>query len=151
MAGNEFVPNLLYKPKIKFREGGEYTMTVRKGHQIIKLLPIQADKETTHQSILIHNREPYDPPTFINNVLFTNNANRPDVSRPIALIYHLQYGCKSESVLQQTQRHVIGMQVQQGSRKRLKQQLSCSSCLAGKMRKTNKAGAKGYTDLDNLA
>jgi hypothetical protein len=43
MAGHEFVPNL-YKPKIKFREGGEYTMTVRKGHQIIKLLPINAEK-----------------------------------------------------------------------------------------------------------
>jgi hypothetical protein len=55
-------------------------MTVRKGHQIIKLLPINAEKETPHLNILIHNREPYDPSTFINNVLFTQNANRPDVS-----------------------------------------------------------------------
>ncbi len=52
MAGHEFIPNP-YKPKIKFREGGEYTMTVRKGHQIIKLLPINAEKETAHQNILI--------------------------------------------------------------------------------------------------
>ncbi len=88
-------------------------MTVRKGHQMIKLLPINAEKETAHPSILIHNREPYDPPTFINNVLFTQNANRPDVSTPTALIYHLQYGCMSEPVLQHTQRHVIGMNVQQ--------------------------------------
>jgi hypothetical protein len=97
MAGHEFIPNL-YKPRIKFREGGEYTMTIRKGHQIIKLLPINAEKETAHPSILIHNREPYDPPTFINNVLFTQNANRPDVSTPTALIYHLRYGCMSEPV-----------------------------------------------------
>jgi hypothetical protein len=150
MAGHEFILNL-YKPKIKFREGGEYTMTVRKGHQMIKLLPINAEKETAHQNILIHNREPYDPPTFINNVLFTQNANRHDVSTPIALIYHLRYGCMSEPVLQHTQRHVIGMHVQQGSWKKQKQQLPCSSCLAGKMRKLNKAGAKDYTDLDNLA
>jgi hypothetical protein len=97
MAGHEFILNL-YKPKIKFREGGEYTMTVRKGHQIIKLLPINAEKETAHPSILIHNREPYDPPTFINSVLSTQNANRPDVSTPTALIYHLRYGCMSEPV-----------------------------------------------------
>jgi hypothetical protein len=126
-------------------------MTVRKGHQIIKLLPINAEKETAHPIILIHNRELYDPPTFINNVLFTQNANRPDVSTPTALIYHLRYGCMSEPVLQHTQRHVVGMNVQQESWKKLKQQLPCSSCLAGKMRKLNKAGLKDYTDLDNLA
>ncbi len=126
-------------------------MTVRKGHQIIKLLPINAEKETAHPSILIHNREPYDPPTFINNVLFPQNANQPDLSTSLTLIYHLRYGCMREPVLQHTQRHVIGMNVQKGSWKRLKQQLPCSSCLAGKMRKINKAGTKDYTDLDNLA
>jgi hypothetical protein len=63
----------------------------------------------------MHNRE---PPTLINNVLFTQNANRPDVSTPTALIYHLRYGCISEPVLQHTQRHVIGMNVQQGSWKK---------------------------------
>jgi hypothetical protein len=47
MAGHEFIPNL-YKPKIKFREGGEYTMTVRKGHQIIRLLLINAKKKRLH-------------------------------------------------------------------------------------------------------
>jgi hypothetical protein len=47
MAGHEFISNL-YKPKIKFREGREYTMMVKKGHQIIKLLPINAEKETAH-------------------------------------------------------------------------------------------------------
>jgi hypothetical protein len=56
-----------------------------------------------------------------------------------------------KSALQHTQRHVIGMQVQQGSWKRLRKQLPCSSCLAGKMRKTNKACAKDYTELNNLA
>jgi hypothetical protein len=115
MAGHEFISNL-YKPKIK--------------DQIIKLLPINAEKETAYPSILIHNREPYDPSTFINNVLFTQNANQPDVSTPTALIYHLRYGCMSEPVLQHTHRHVIGMNVQQESWKRLKQQLPCSSCLA---------------------
>jgi hypothetical protein len=39
----------------------------------------------------------------------------------------------------------------EGSWKRQKQQLPCSSFLAEKMRKINKAGAKDYTDLDNLA
>jgi hypothetical protein len=43
------------------------------------------------------------------------------------------------------------MNVQQGSWNKLKQQLPCSSCLAGKMRKLNKAGSIDYTDLDNLA
>ncbi len=125
-------------------------MSVQKGHQIIRLLPIPADRETTHKIILLHNREPYDPPTFINNVLF-NNANRPDVSTPTAFYYPLRYGCTSETVLKHTQKHVIGMNVQQGSWDKLRKQIPCSSCLSGKMRKTNKAGAKDYTDLDNLA
>ena len=126
-------------------------MTVKRGHQIIKLLPIQADKETTHHQLYLHhNPEPYDPPTYINNMLF-NAANRPDAKTPLAFHYHLSFGCASEAVLRHTQQHVCGMQVQKGSWKTLKSLLPCSACLAGKMRKQNNPQAKDFTDLANLA
>ncbi len=124
MAGHEFLPSL-YKPQLKFREGGVYTMSVQKGHQIIRVLLIPVDKKTTHKIILLHNREPYDPPTFINNVLFSNNANRPDVSTPTAFYYHLRYGWASETVLRHTQKYVVGMNVQQTTWDRLRKQLQC--------------------------
>ncbi len=125
-------------------------MTVKRGHHIIKLLPIQADKETTHRQLYLHNPEPYDPPTYINSVLF-NAANRPDAKAPLVFHYHLRFGCASEAVLKHTQQHVCGMQVQKGSRKTLKFLLPCSACLAGKMCKQNNPTAKDFTDLTNLA
>jgi hypothetical protein len=60
-------------------------------------------------------------------------------------------GCASEAVLRHTQQHVYGMQVQQGSWKKLKALLPCSACLAGKMRKANKTTAKDFTAIENLA
>jgi hypothetical protein len=129
MAGHNFLPNL-YKPKIKFREGEEYIMTVRSVQ--IKRQHTRAYSYTT-----------VNPMTHRHlSTMFSSQTTQTDLtlSTPTTLIYHLRYGCMSEAVLQHTQRHVIGMQVQQGSWKRLKQQLPCSPCLAGKMRKTNKAG-----------
>jgi hypothetical protein len=86
-------------------DGGEYTMSVKRGHQIIKLLPIEADKETTHTRFYLHLSQPYDPPTFKNNTLF-NAANRPDAKTPLAFHFHLRMGCASEAVLRHTQHHV---------------------------------------------
>jgi hypothetical protein len=57
-------------------------MMVRKGHQVIKLLPISADKETTHKSILIHNREPYDPTTNIYHLYTDNQATEHIATQP---------------------------------------------------------------------
>ena len=125
-------------------------MSVKRGYQIIKLLPIEADKETTHTRLYLHLSQPYDPPTFINNTLF-NAANRPDAKTPLAFHFHLRMGCASEAVLKHTQHHVCGMQVQHGSWKKLKALLPCSACLAGKMRKANKATAKDFTAIENLA
>jgi hypothetical protein len=150
MAGHEYLCSL-DRPRLKFNDGGEYTMSVKRGHQIIKMLPVNADKETTHQIVYLHKREPYDPPTYINSVLF-NAANRPDAKTPLAFHYHLRFGCASEVVLKQTQQHVCGMQVQKGSWKTLRSLLPCSACLAGKMRKqTHGTHARDYTDLNNLA
>jgi hypothetical protein len=92
----------------------------------------------------------YDPPTFINNTLF-NAANRPDAKTSLAFHFHLRMGCASQAVLRHTQQHVYGMQVQQGSWKKLKALLPCSACLAGKMRKANKTTAKDFTAIENLA
>ena len=49
-----------------------------------------------------------------------------------------------------TQKNVIGMRVQNESWKALDTQLPCSSCVAGKMRKSNAAKASDYTDLKAL-
>jgi hypothetical protein len=81
-------------------------MSVKRGHQIIKLLPIEADKETTHTRLYLHISQPYDPPTFINNTLF-NAANRPDAKNPLAFHFHLRMGCASEAVLKHTQHHAM--------------------------------------------
>jgi hypothetical protein len=54
-------------------------------------------------------------------------------------------------VLKHTQKHVEGMNIQQGSWEQLASQLPCSACLAGKMRKTRKNPSKEYTEVTNLA
>jgi hypothetical protein len=133
MAGHEYICSL-DRPRLKFNDGGEYTMSVKRGHQIIKLLPVKADKETAHQILYLHKTEP----TYINSVLF-NAVNRPDAKTPLPFHYHLRFGCAIEAVLKHTQQHVCGMQVQKGSWKTLKSLLPCSACLAGKMRKQNNA------------
>ena len=58
---------------------------------------------------------------------------------------------QSLAVLKYTQKHVEGMQIQQGSWDQLASQLPCSACLAGKMRKTRKNPSKEYTEVNNLA
>ncbi len=110
LAGHQYI-NDLYTPKLKLKNAGTYTMSVVKGHHILKILPTDALTETTHRKIYLHNDHPYDPPTFMNNVIY-QAVNRPNAHTPTAFIYHLRFGCKSIQVLQHTQRHVEGIQVQ---------------------------------------
>jgi hypothetical protein len=51
------------KPTLHFKGGGSYTMSILRGHHIIKLTPINAYDETPHKTIMLHDRQPYDPPT----------------------------------------------------------------------------------------
>jgi hypothetical protein len=139
------------KPTLHFKGGGSYTMSILRGHHIIKLTPISAYEDTPHKTIMIHERQPYDPPTYHNNGTFVDNSNRPNASTPTAFIYHLRYGCASEQVLKRTQPHVIGMNIQLGSFKQLQSKIPCDACLAGKMRKTKKGQSSAFTPVQNLA
>ncbi len=114
-------------------------MNVKHGHHIINLTPIDAYKNTPHKPLLLHDRAPYDPPSFHNHATAIQNTNRPNTITPTAFIYHLRYGCASETVLEHTQKNVIGMTIQQGSWEQMTKLLPCDACLAGKMRKTRKA------------
>jgi hypothetical protein len=127
-------------------------MSVIRGHHVIHMTPIDAHTTTPHKINLFHLREPYDPPSFINNATHIQNANRPNSNTPTAFMYHLRYGCASEAVLQRTQHHVIGMQVRKDSWKMLSTQLPCNACLAGKMRKMKKGTSSStFTNVKNLA
>jgi hypothetical protein len=149
MAGHKFHSDL-HKPKLKFKGGGQYTLAVTKGHNLLNTLPIPATKETAHRVIYLHLDQPYDPPTFMSDTHY-QTMNRANLHTPTAFIWHLRYACKSAQVLKHTQRHVEGMNAQMGSWSQLKQLLPCSACLAGKMKKTRKTPKTGYTDIDNLA
>ncbi len=124
-------------------------MNVFQGHHMIQITPITAHQQTSHKTIIIHNQEPYDPPTFHNHS--SQVTNRPNLQTPTAFIYHLRFGCASEQVLKRTQPHVLGLQVQQGSWYKLSQILPCNACLAGKMRKTRKSQSSAFTPVTNLA
>jgi hypothetical protein len=150
IAENRYVCDL-QEPRIWLKGGGKQTMSVIRGHHVIHMTPIDAHTTTPHKTNLFHLREPYDPPSFINNSTHTQNANRPNTNTPTAFIYHLRYGCASEVVLQRTQHHVIGMQVRKDSWKILSTQLPCNACLAGKMRKTKKGTSSTFTNVKNLA
>jgi hypothetical protein len=115
MAGHKYT---YYFSKLKFAGGRIYTMSVIRGHKIVRVLPTNATQETPHRKIYFHLDEPYDPPTFINNV-FYQCANRPNAQTPSAFTWHLRYGCKCEAVLKLTQSHVDGLQIQQGTLHRL--------------------------------
>jgi hypothetical protein len=52
--------------------------------------------------------------------------------------------------MMRTQKNVTGMRIQNDSWKLLGTQLPCSSCVAGKMRKSNAAKALDYSDLKTL-
>ena len=125
-------------------------MSVEKGHKIIKILPTIATQEIPHKTIYLHNDEPYDPPTYINNTLY-QCSNRPNAHTPSAFTWHLRYACKCASVLQHTQQHVDGLQIRQGTIKDLPKLLPCSACLAGKLNKNRKQPVRNYTDVANLA
>ncbi len=106
-------------------------------------------KQHTDKSNYLHNNEPYDPPTYVNNTLY-QCANRPNASTPTAFTWHLRYGCKSTQVLKHTQGKVDGLQIQHGTLKELDKLTPCSACLAGKMRKLNHPPTKNFTDVSNL-
>jgi hypothetical protein len=91
MAGHKFVSDLT-QPKLKFKGGGQYTMSVHKGHNTFHALPISPQDETAHRKIYLHLDEPYEPPTYINNVVF-QLANRANLQTPAAFIWHLRYVC----------------------------------------------------------
>jgi hypothetical protein len=61
MAGHKYVSHLS-QPKLRFAGGGTYTISVTRGHNIIKILPAPANIETPHKKIYLHLDEPYDPP-----------------------------------------------------------------------------------------
>ncbi len=124
-------------------------MSVTRGHKIITILPIKADSETTHRQIYLHNNEPYDPATYVNNTLY-QCANRPNASTPTAFTWHLRYGRKSAQVLEHTQGKVDGLHIQHGALKDLDKLTPCSACLAGEMRKLNHPPNKNFTDVSNL-
>jgi hypothetical protein len=149
LAGHQYISHLS-KPKLKFKGGGTYTMSFTKGHKIIHILPTSTEQETAHRVIYLHLDEPYDPPTYVNNVLF-QCSNRPNVLTPSAFTWHLRYACKSLPVLQHTQQHVEGLHIRQGSFKDLKGLLPCTACLAGKMRNSKSPPTKQFTDIENLA
>jgi hypothetical protein len=65
----------LQKPKISFKGGGIKTMNVIRGHHVINMTSIDAHTETPHKINLLHLREPYDPPSFLNNATHTQNTN----------------------------------------------------------------------------
>ena len=148
MAGHKYVSHLS-QPKLKFKGGGSYTMSVTRGHMLISVLPTHANKETTHRTVYLHENEPYDPPTFVNNVLY-QCTNRPNANTPTAFTWHLRYACKCASILKWTQQHVNGLHIQHGSLHDLDKLLPCSACLAGKMRKLNHPPNKNFTDIINL-
>jgi hypothetical protein len=149
MAGHKFQSDL-HKPKLKFKGGGQYTLAVTKGHNLLCILPINATKESTHRAIYLHLDQPYDPPTFLHETHY-QTMNRANRHTPTAFIWHLRYACKSANVLKHSQGHVNGMSVQMGSWGHLQQLLPCSACLAGKMKKTRKTPKTRYTDMTNLA
>ncbi len=134
MAGHTYVSHLS-SPKLKYSGGGTYTMSVTKGHKLIRILPTIAAQEAARKIIYFHKDEPYYPPTFINNILY-QCSNRPNAHTPSAFTWHLRYACKCSAVLlQRTQQHVDGLQIRQGTLKHLPKLLPCSACLAGKLRK----------------
>ena len=101
IAENRYVCDL-QEPRIWLKGGGKQTMSVIRGHHIIQMTPIDAHTTTPHRHALLHLRQPYDPPSFLNNSTHTQNANRPNTRTPTAFIYHLRFGCSSEVVLRRT-------------------------------------------------
>jgi hypothetical protein len=77
LAGHKYISDL-YQPKLKFKEGGQRTLSVTKGHLVFSVLPVSATQDTSHRTIYLHNNEPYDPPTYVNDTIF-QHANRANL------------------------------------------------------------------------
>ena len=142
LAGNSYHSDLR-QPKIMFKTGGTYTMSVKSAHKVLSVLPISANTPTTHRQVKIHLSTKYDPPSYTNDTLHTR---RPNAQTPPAYVWHLRMACACIAVLQRTKANVTGMQIQHQSWKQLEKMLPCTACIAGKMRKSNKATPKQYSD-----
>jgi hypothetical protein len=145
MASHSYISDLK-APRLKFETGGEYTMNVVEAHKILPLLPFSVLPPTNHRIIIMHKPTPYDPPSFFNHL----TTRRPDISTPTAMVWHARLACACKEVMQRTQRNSTGMQVRKDSWDQLDHLLPCSSCIAGKMRKTERALPHSYTDLKAL-
>jgi hypothetical protein len=145
LAGHSYISDLR-KPQIQMAQGGTYTMDVIAAHKIIKLLPISAHQTTNYRTVIIHLPTPYEPPTFYNDV----TLRRPDITTPPAIVWHARLACACKEVMMRTQKNVTGMRIQNDSWKLLDTLLPCSSCVAGKMRKSNAARAATYSDMKTL-
>jgi hypothetical protein len=96
MQGHKYISDL-YQPQLHLSDQTIYTMSVQRAHKIVTLLPISATTQTSHRTILLHSRDPYDPPTYINNAIFTKTHNRPNTrttstdSVYLPLTFRMQY------------------------------------------------------------
>jgi hypothetical protein len=145
MAGHSYFSDLQV-PRLQFATGGEYTMNVVEAHKILPLLPISVLPPTNHRIIIMRKPTPYDPPSFFNHL----TTRRPDVSTPTALVWHARLACACKEVMQRTQRNSTEMLVRKDSWDEFDHLLPCSSCIAGKMRKTERTLPHSYTDLKAL-
>ncbi len=66
-------------------------MSVIRRHHVIHMTPIDAHTTTPHKVNLFRLREPYDPPSFINNSTHTQNANRPNANTPTVALVKSSY------------------------------------------------------------
>jgi hypothetical protein len=57
LAGHQYLNNL-YAPKLKLKNTGTYTMSVVKGHHVLKILPTDAIAETPHRKIYLREDHP---------------------------------------------------------------------------------------------
>jgi hypothetical protein len=57
LAGHNYISHLS-QPKLRLKGGRKYTMSVTRGHMLISVLPTDADKETTHRQVYMHEDEP---------------------------------------------------------------------------------------------
>ena len=57
MAGQTYVSHLS-KPKLRFKGGGTYTMSVTRGHKLITVMPTHAEEDTPHRTVYLHLNEP---------------------------------------------------------------------------------------------
>ncbi len=125
----------------QFETGGEYTMNVVEAHTILSLLPLSIQPCTNHRTIMMHKPTPYDLPSLFNHL----TIRWPGATTRTALLWH---ACLTG--MQRTQRNSTGMTIRKDSLNQLDSLLPCSSCIAGKMWKSQRAVPHSYIDLKAL-